>query len=270
MPILTKDCVNHEILREIITQDYVKIQNNIEEFLKDSVFKNKSDGVIFGLSGGIDSVLVAYLSAKIFGKKALALVMPDSTVSPSSETGDALKVIGELGIDYKLIDIDVIHKVYSNYLEPEKLALGNLRARIRANIIYYYANLKNLLVLGTSDKSEYMMGYFTKFGDGCADLLPISNLYKTQIREFAKILKIPDNIITKKSSPNLWKDHNAEEEIGMSYEEIDSVLYCVEKKTSVDEITKITEIKKEFVEKIIQMYENSKHKRFPPTSINEG
>jgi len=107
--------------------------------------------------------------------------------------------------------------------------LGNLRARIRANIIYYYANLKNLLVLGTSDKSEYSIGYFTKFGDGCADLLPISNLYKTQIREFAKILEIPDNIITKKSSPNLWKDHDAEEEIGISYEEIDSILYCIEK-----------------------------------------
>ena len=254
MPILSKDCVNHEVLREIVTQDYVKIQNDIEKFLKDSVLENKADGVIFGLSGGIDSAIIAYLSAKIFGKKALALVMPDSTVSPSSETGDALKIIGELGIDYKLIDIDVIHKVYSNYLEPEKRALGNLRARIRANIIYYYANLKNLLVLGTSDKSEYSIGYFTKFGDGCADLLPISNLYKTQIREFAKILGIPDNIITKKSSPNLWKDHDAEEEIGISYEEIDSILYCIEKRLSVDEIAKMTEIKKEFVEKISNTY----------------
>ena len=269
MPISSKDCVNHEILSEIITQDYARIQNNIEEFLKNSVLENKADGVIFGLSGGIDSATVAYLSAKVFGKKALALVMPDSTVSPSSETGDALKIIGDLEIDYKLIDIDVIHKVYSNYLEPEKLALGNLRARIRANIIYYYANLKNLLVLGTSDKSEYSIGYFTKFGDGCADLLPISDLYKTQIREFAKTLGIPDNIITKKSSPNLWKDHNAEEEIGISYEEIDSILYCMEKKLSIDKIAKMTEIKKEFVEKIILMHKNSKHKRLPPVDINE-
>ena len=93
MPILSKDCVNHEVLREIVTQDYVKIQNDIEKFLKDSVLENKADGVIFGLSGGIDSAIVAYLSAKIFGKKALALVMPDSTISPSSETGDALKII---------------------------------------------------------------------------------------------------------------------------------------------------------------------------------
>ena len=262
--------MNQEILREIIGQDYTKIQQDIETFLKNTVSQNKADGVVFGLSGGIDSVSVAYLSAKIFGKKALALVMPDSTVSPSNETGDALKVVGELGLDYKLIDINVIHKVYSNHLEPDERALGNLRARIRANIIYYYANLKNFLVLGTSDKSEYSIGYFTKYGDGCADLLPISKLYKTQLREFAKILGVPNNIITKKSSPNLWKEHIAEDELGITFEEIDSILYCLEKKLSVDEIIKKTEIKRESVEKIYQMHEKSWHKRLPPKMVIEN
>ena len=262
--------MNQEILKEIIGQDYTKIQQDIETFLKNAISQNKATGVVFGLSGGIDSVSVAYLSAKIFGKKALALVMPDSTISPSSETGDALKVVGELGLDYKLIDIDVIHKIYSNHLEPDERALGNLRARIRANIIYYYANLKNFLVLGTSDKSEYSIGYFTKFGDGCADLLPISKLYKTQLREFAKMLGVPDNIITKKSSPNLWKEHIAEDELGITFEEIDSILYCLEKRLSVDEIIKKTEIKKESVEKIYQMHENSWHKRLPPKMVVEN
>ena len=262
--------MNQEILKEIIEQDYTKIQQNIETFLKNSVSQNKADGVIFGLSGGIDSTVVAYLAAKIFGKRALALVMPDSTVSPSNETSDALKVVGELELDYKLIDIDVIHKVYSNHLEPDERALGNLRARIRANIIYYYANLKNFLVLGTSDKSEYSIGYFTKFGDGSADLLPISKLYKTQLREFAKILGVPNNIITKKSSPNLWKEHIAEEELGITYEEIDSILYCLEKRLTIDEIIKKTEIKKESVEKIYHMHEKSWHKRLPPKMVVEN
>ena len=262
--------MNQEILKKIIGQDYTKIQQDIEVFLKNAVSQNKADGVIFGLSGGIDSTVVAYLSAKIFGKKALALVMPDSTVSPSSETGDALKVVGELGLDYKLIDIAVIHKIYSNHLEPDERALGNLRARIRANIIYYYANLKNFLVLGTSDKSEYSIGYFTKFGDGSADLLPISKLYKTQLREFAKILGVPNNIITKKSSPNLWKEHIAEEELGITYEEIDSILYCLEKRLTIDEIIKKTEIKKESVEKIYHMHEKSWHKRLPPKMVVEN
>ena len=249
--------MNQEILNEIIKQDYTKIQQNIETFLKDAVSQNKANGVIFGLSGGIDSVTVAYLCGKIFGKNALALVMPDSTVSPSNETGDALKVVGELELDYKLIDIDVIHKRFSNYLEPDELALGNLRARIRANILYYYANLKNLLVLGTSDKSEYLIGYFTKFGDGSADMLPIVSLYKTQLREFAKTIGVPNNIIAKKSSPNLWKGHDAEEEIGVSYEEIDSILYyLIDKKLSVDETIQKTEIARKSVEKIYQMYQN--------------
>ena len=260
--------MNQKILQEIIKQDYAKIQQDIEAFLKDAVSQNKADGVIFGLSGGIDSVTIGYLCVKIFGKKALALVMPDSTVSPSSETGDALKVIGDLGLDYKLIDIDVIHKRYSNYLEPDERALGNLRARIRANILYYYANLKNLLVLGTSDKSEYLIGYFTKFGDGSADMLPIVSLYKTQLREFAKTIGVPNNIITKKSSPNLWKGHDAEEEIGISYEGIDSVLYClIDKKLSVDETIQKTEISKKSVEKIYQMYQNTQHKRILPERV---
>ena len=140
--------MNEKILHEIINEDYTKIKQDIQSFLKNKVLENKSNGVVFGLSGGIDSITVAFLCSKIFEKKTLALVMPDSNVSPSSEAGDALKVVGELGIDYKLIDISQIHKVYSNHLEPDELALGNLRARIRANIIYYYANLKNLLVSG--------------------------------------------------------------------------------------------------------------------------
>ena len=261
--------MNREILQKIIKQDYTKIQKDIEAFLKDAVSQNKADGVIFGLSGGIDSVTVGYLCGKIFGKKALALVMPDSTVSPSSETGDALKAVGELGLDYKLIDIDVIHKIYSNHLEPDERALGNLRARIRANIIYYYANLKNYLVLGTSDKSEYLIGYFTKFGDGSADILPIVELYKTQLREFAKFIGVPNNIITKRSSPNLWKGHYAEEEIGIEYEKIDTILYCMlEQQYTLNKfLDEITGISKKDVEKIYQMYKNTQHKRILPERV---
>jgi len=259
---------NEKLLQITSLPDCATIQQNIEKFLKNMVSQKKADGVVFGLSGGIDSVTVAYLAAKVFGKNALALVMPDSAVSPSSETGDALKVIGEIGLDYKLIDIDVIRKIYSNHLEPDERALGNLRARIRSNIIYYYANLKNYLVLGTSDKSEYLIGYFTKFGDGSADILPIVELYKTQLREFAKFIGVPNNIITKRSSPNLWKGHDAEEEIGISNEEIDSALYClIDKKLSVDETIQKTEISKKSVEKIYQMYQNTQHKRILPERV---
>ncbi len=195
--------------------------------------------------------------------------MPDSQISPNDETEDALQLVKKLGLEYKLIDINLIHSQYSKILEPNDLALGNLRARIRANILYYYANAKNLLVVGTSDKSEHLIGYFTKFGDGSADILPIVSLYKTQIRKFAKLLNVPDSIIAKKSSPNLWKDHIAEEELGLSYEVIDSVLFCIfEKKFSIDETVTKTGIDKNSVDKIYQLYKKSQHKRITADKID--
>jgi NAD+ synthase len=151
---------------------------------------------------------------------------------------------------------------FNKVLEPDIKALGNLRARIRMNVLYYYANLKNLTVLGSSDKSEYNIGYFTKFGDGAADTLPIVSLYKTQVREMAKNLGIDQNIISKKSSPHLWPNHEAEYEIGAEYEQIDTILYCIlEKKLSVENTISESEISENIVRKIFQLYDNSVHKR---------
>jgi len=258
----------NQVLDEIKNQDYNKIIQSIESFLKNKILESNANGVVFGLSGGIDSVVVAYLCSNVFKKNSLALIMPDSKISPKTETQDALKIGGMLGLDYKLLDINPIHASFSKYLEPNEKALGNLRARIRAGILYYYANAKNYLVVGTSDKSEYLIGYFTKYGDGSSDLMPIVALYKTQVRELAKTLRISDDIISKKSSPYLWKEHTAEEEIGFSYEMIDSVLYCiVDKKLALDDTSKKTGIDKITVEKIYQLYKKSQHKRITPDKL---
>ncbi|WP_320416730.1 NAD(+) synthase [Candidatus Nitrosotenuis chungbukensis] len=153
-------------------------------------------------------------------------------------------------------------------VEPEEKSLGNLRARIRATLLYYHANLKNYLVIGSSDKSEQLIGYFTKFGDGSADVLPIASLYKTQIRLLAKHLGVKESIIQKKSSPHLWKGHIAEDEIGASYEEIDSILYCMtDKNMPLDDIQKMTQIEKDKIEKIHQLYKKSEHKRIMPSRL---
>ena len=125
--------------------DYTNIQQNIEWFLKNMVLQKKADGVVFGLSGGIDSAVIAYLCADVIKDKTTAIIMPDSKISPESETDDALKIVDELKLNYKLIDINQIHKEYYKILEPQDLALGNLRARIRTNILYYYSNSKNIL-----------------------------------------------------------------------------------------------------------------------------
>ena len=254
--------MNQGIISEITNQDYSSLTETFESFLSDQINKNNSNGVILGLSGGVDSAVLAYLCKRKLKEKTLALIMPDTAITPKTETEDALKMIALTGIEYKLIDIKPIVNEYSMYLEPNELAKGNLRARIRTNILYYYANAKNYLVLGSSDKSEYMVGYFTKFGDGAADLTPIISLYKLQVREIAKYLGVPKNIISKKSSPHLWKDHQAEEELETTYEEIDSVLYCVfERKMSVEETVKATEIEKTTIERILKLNENSEHKR---------
>ncbi len=256
--------MNTEIISEIVNQDYSLISLKIQNFLKNTLDNSQSKGLILGLSGGVDSAVVAYLCAKNFKEKTLALIMPDTKISPESETTDGLKVAERLGIEYKLVDINPIVKEYSKYLEPNDMAMGNLRARVRANLLYYYANTKNFLVTGTSDKSEYLIGYFTKFGDGSADITPIVSLYKLQVRELGKYLGVPREIIEKKSSPYLLKDHLAEDELGTTYENIDSILYCLfDKKLSKEETAKSTNIEKSLVDRIFQMYQSSEHKRLP-------
>ena len=265
--------MNQEILDEITNRPYSSIKERIQDKMQKRIIEIGSKGVIFGLSGGIDSAVIASLSKGVETSnpsiyQATAIIMPDSKISPEDETNDALKIVDSLNLNYKLIDINQIHKEYYKVLEPEDRALGNLRARIRKNILYYYANSKNLTVLGSSDKSEHLIGYFTKFGDGAADVLPIVSLYKTQVRELARFLGIPDHIIQKKSSPNLWPNHVAESEIGSTYEEIDCILYCIlDKKMSVDETINQTKIKEETVEKIYQLYKKSEHKRITPEHL---
>ena len=254
--------MNQDIINEIKNNDYTSITETIEGFLSEQIEKNHAKGVILGLSGGVDSAVLAYLCKRKLKEKTLAIIMPDTSVTPKTETEDALKMIALTGIEYKLIDIKPIVTEYTMYLEPNEKSRGNLRARVRANILFYYANAKNYLVLGSGDKSEYLIGYFTKFGDGASDLTPIISLYKLQVREIAKYLGVPDNIISKKSSPHLWKEHIAEEELGATYEEIDSILYCLfDKKFTVDETVKITQIEKPIVDKVHELNISSEHKR---------
>ena len=191
--------LNQDIINEIKNNDYTAITETIEKFLSEQIEKNHAKGVILGLSGGVDSAILAYICKRKLKEKTLAIIMPDTSVTPKTETEDALKMIALTGIEYKLIDIKPIVTEYTMYLEPNEKSRGNLRARVRANILFYYANAKNYLVLGSGDKSEYLIGYFTKFGDGAADLTPIISLYKLQVREIAKYLGVPDNIISKKS-----------------------------------------------------------------------
>lgn len=263
--------MNQKILDEITGLDYPAVTRRIEEFLLGQVENNRSDGVVFGLSGGIDSAVLAYICKRVLREKTLAMIMPDTDITPMTETEDALKMVALTGIDYKLVDIKPVVNEYSKYIEPNKRAKGNLRARVRTNILYYYANAKNYLVLGSSDKSEHLIGYFTKFGDGAADLAPIISLYKLQVRGLAGFLDVPQGVISKKSSPHLWSKHAAEDEIGATYEEIDSALYCLlDKRMSVDEAAGAAQLDRALVEKISRAHQESEHKRRLPQRPEKG
>ncbi|MEM1573474.1 MAG: NAD+ synthase [Candidatus Methanomethylicaceae archaeon] len=200
-----------------------KTREFIINFLKNEVGDRK---VVFGLSGGVDSSTVAALLAQTFEKeRILALIMPEKAYYEDIE--DALLIANEFNLDYKIIEIGEIVDCFLNKLGKGKslVAEGNLKARVRMTILYYFANIEKRLVIGCGDRSELAIGYFTKYGDGGVDLLPIGGLYKTQVKLLAEFMKVPRKIIEKESTPGLWRGQTAKEELGMDYYEIDEILY---------------------------------------------
>lgn len=225
------------------------------------------------MSGGIDSAVALQLCAKAIGtSRILGLVLPNDS-TPASDVSDAVSHASNLEVECRVISIDSLIKSYAELLpEAGDKVRGNLVARIRMGILYYFAAHRNSLVLGTSDRSEFLLGYFTKWGDGGSDLMPLAGLYKTQVRELARHLGVPREIIEKKSSPRLWPGQLAEEELGSSYETIDAVLYClVDKKMKSQHAAKKLSIPLSSVKKIESMIKASAHKRsMPPAARIAG
>lgn len=242
--------------------NYENISQIIQKFILSSVKTTSANGVIIGLSGGVDSTVTAYLTAKALPKnKILFISLPDHRITPKIDIEDAKIVSDNLGIELLTKDIADIHNIFTNNLKKNKIAEGNLRARIRMALLYYMSNLENKIVIGTSDRSEILLGYFTKHGDGAADILPIGGLYKSQVRELGRHLKIPKRTLEKKSSPQLWGNHTAEEEMGLQYDTIDTVLNLLfDKKIPFEQVTKIIG-NVSAVKKIVDMNSKSQHKR---------
>jgi NAD+ synthase len=246
---------------------YETICNTMINFIKHETKKRDSDGVIIGMSGGIDSSLATVLAVKALGNQSVfGLLLPDSSVTPKSDTTDAIELAKSLKIKHKVIELNKIKEQLVDGLPRNKMARANLLVRLRMSLLYYYAAVMNRLVLGTGDKSEMMLGYFTKYGDGGADLFPIADLYKTEVRSLAKYLGIPDKIINKKSSARLWKGQTAEGEIGMKYEEIDNILKHLENNSpqSVSNSNSNTKLNRNNVSKIKSLLEKNEHKQNMP------
>lgn len=247
--------------------DYSKISEKIANFIKDNVKEANSNGVVLGLSGGLDSVCVAYLACKALGSEnVMAVCLPNST-TPEEDLLDAREVAKILEIEYREIDIDDILDSFLVELdEGNELSVANLKARIRMSIVYFYANLKGRMVIGTSNKSEMLYGYFTKYGDGASDFIPIANLYKSQVFQLSKHLGIPEEIISKPPRAGLTQNQTDESEIGMTYDKLDLLLYMVnDLKLSNEDIINNMKISSSEINRVRDKIKNSKHKNeFPP------
>ncbi len=253
------------ITDRITKLNYEKISKRIVKFLNDELEASGREGYVVGLSGGLDSAVVATLAAEASRDKTMSLILPHSGITPAPDIDDAVNLARNLGIRFQTIDLKPIHSALMENLTFDRLAVGNLLARLRMSFLYYHANQSNCLVVGTSNRSELLIGYFTKFGDGAADMLPLGSLYKLQVRELGRHLKVPAGILQKKSGAMLWAGHTAEEEIGMPYEEVDPVLYCLfDLKLPAGGTARKLNIDPAKVRRIKEMHASSKHKRILP------
>lgn len=186
---------------------------------------------VVGLSGGVDSALVAKLGVMALGNENItALILPNDDVNKPKNVQDAIDWAKELGIESHTISINPFIDSYEKLpWQSSNLAKMNIQARVRMTLLYHYANTHNAIVLGTGNKTELILGYFTKHGDGATDILPIGDLYKTAVWEMSELLGLPEVIVHKTASAELMRDQSDEEEIGMEYSKIDEILKRFEK-----------------------------------------
>lgn len=197
----------------------MKYLDQIINWIKEEVKKANCSGVAVGISGGIDSALVAYLAKKAFPNDSIGILIPINK-KRQFDLEHGLELVKKLDLDYKIIDLSHEYQSMIDKMNVQlDLTKGNMQARLRMTTIYAFAQERNYLVLGTDNKAEYDLGYFTKWGDGGCDLLPIVNLYKSEVFEYAKKVGIPINIINKTPSAGLWDDQSDEKELGFTYDD---------------------------------------------------
>ncbi len=233
------------------------MKKKLINWIKKEVKQANAKGIVLGLSGGLDSSVIAALTKEAVGeKKLLCLILPCSSLK--KDLKDAHMIARWLKVETKQIDLtNIYNKLLKILPNAVFLAKANLKPRLRMLVLYYFANKMNYLVCGTGNKSELMMGYFTKHGDGATDILPIGDLTKTEVRRLARELGIPENIITKPPSAGLWQGQTDEGEMGIAYPEIDDILDRIEKKQR-------QVLPKNKVNKVKQRISESEHKRKGP------
>ena len=233
----------------------------IEQMIRYAYWNSGCTGIVLGVSGGVDSAVAAAFCCRAIGPdKVLGLSLP-SAVSNPQDIDDAALLCSRLGMKQKIVSIEPMlegFRAMAGYSGTRYLT-GNIMARVRMAVVYYHANLDRRLVCGTSNRSEYMLGYCTKYGDNAADIQPIVHLYKDEVYEAARELDIPDIILKKAPSAGLWEGQSDESEIGLSYTEIDHSLRALE----LHQWKAVTPTE----EKVLALVKKSEHKRLPAPNL---
>lgn len=232
------------------------MRERIVGWIKEEVRKAKAGGAVVGMSGGVDSSLVAVLCKQALGPAVLGMLLPCHT--DPVHVADAEEVARKFDIATLKIDLSSLYDHSVALLSADhEMAKANIKPRLRMTTLYYYSNRLNYLVVGTGNKSELMVGYFTKHGDGGVDILPIGGLLKSDVRRLASEVGIPERIINKPPTAGLWPGQTDEGELGISYDDLDTVLWALEE-------GKNETMPKGKVERVKEMIVRSSHKRRPP------
>ena len=229
-----------------------------------------ADGAVIGLSGGVDSSLTAALAVEALGRESLYGLSMPASVSAQRHQSDAEAMAEHLDIRFDIVEIEPGVETLVSALPHETVgtvARGNSRARVRAVLTYLVANEENRLVLGTGNRTEALVGYFTKYGDGAVDCHPIGNLYKCQVRQLAREMDVPDSIVTKPATAELWSDQTDEDELGIDYDTLDVILAMhVDGPLPRHRTADLADCDVETVDRVVDMVDRSAHKRAVPPS----
>jgi NAD+ synthase len=262
-------CIQVKLTPSVLELNLPEVEKRIRRFIKEYVENAGADGIVLGMSGGIDSGTVAAISSRsIGGSRVTGLMLPEKETYNSKDIDDAKIVAEKFGLETQVCDItpalEGFYETIPIFDQADKLSKGNIKARTRMIYLYYYANKLNKIVCGSSDKSETMMGYFTKWGDVAADISPLMDLYKTQVRKLAEHMGIPAELAAKPSTPALWPNQLAETELGIKYETLDLILFGLERFMTTEEIAQKLSVEKPLVEKVKSRWLAVEHKRRLP------
>ncbi len=252
--------------------DPAKTQQKIEEFMRKTLKKTNQSSVIVAVSGGIDSAVAFASSVKTLGaEKVKAITLPERDITPQSDVDDVMRLCEAFGVTCERVEITpMLHVMQENIPEFEqsnRVAYGNMKARLRMLLAYYYANTRRAIVIGTSNKTELYIGYYTKYGDGGVDVMPFADLYKCQIRALGRYLGVPKSITEKPASARLWAGQDTERDLGLPYDSLDLIVHTHLQGWEPAKITAETGVDQPLVEGIIARIVANEHKRTLPAIL---